>query len=453
MVNTNDREQFQEPRLVLYSPSSEDMDVPPPSAAAARARRRRLHHQHPLLLAFPPSLGTPPDPPAPLQIKMNPYGHDVPMDIIVHDRGASSLCSIVSEITQPQELSAQNEISNSDIAEMKRRLEAIKERRARIKGRQRQQIPKVVVSNQKKKSSRQSEEIVVETLSHSSYRNVSLSEVDPTPTDEGTVSFVPTEEWPTSFSATQPATPPRRTGIVYHPPDLLPTSGVSTSPKSAGLSTCRTFDETLFSYSENNEHFKSNSPWNVRSLLCTSNKPVTSNVDTGFGQIRSSRSMDVGADSRKHLALKENDWIREENEPRPYSRLPRASSFGPCKDFPEPPGDGIDTIHQEKILIGLETLPFCTVSSSYPRPAIPGKAYSEIISESSKFSIDPDLTFAPRSTLSSCLRKEPWYMTRRMKAEKDAECAKLLDRDHTMHAVVFMKQKRNEAYSGEVFDP
>jgi hypothetical protein len=447
MERTDNGEPFQEPRLVLYSESSDNINVPSPSEAAATARRRRLHGHHPLLVAPSAPLGTPIDPPANAQVTVHPllYGHGVPMDIVVRERGASSLCSIVSEITQPLELSTQKHISNGDIAEMKRRLEAIKERRARIKGRQRQEIPTFIVSNQKNRRSRNSD-TGVETPNPSSDRiAVFVEAANHNGTDQDTVSFVPAEKWPTTFSATLPSTPPRRKRIVNRPQELLRLPGVSISPKSTGVSTCQTFDETVLSYNDTNGRTNNNGPWDVRRLLCISTQPVTSTVDTGFGQIRSSGSMDICADRRQQLALEENNWHKKDNELRQYSPLARTSSICPRNAIPtltEETEVDADRIHQEDTLIDLESLPNYSLSSTYPHPTIPGKAYSEIVSDSSQ--LDSDLTFAPRSQFSSCLRRDPWYMTRRMKAEKDAECAKLLEGNHTMHAVVFMKQNWDE---------
>jgi hypothetical protein len=391
-----------------------------------------------------PPLGKPIDPPANVHTLFHPslYRQYVPMDVVVHSRGTSSQCSIVSDITHPKELSPLNDIYNGDIAEMKRRLEAIKERRARIKGRHRQEIPHVVVSDQKYRLPKQPGE--TETTNRSTYGNAYLDEPShPTDTDKTTVSFVPAKAWPTNYLTNVPAISKRRIGISNNPSELLRVSGVSISPKSIGVSTCRTFDETLLSHDDNNGHFtNSNVPWDVRRLLCTSSKPMTNTVDMEFGQIQSCRSIDICGGRRQDLALLERGWNPTDNE------LSGGSLFVPRAVIPkstEEREDGTDKIHQENISIDLEALPSCNLSSPYPRPDIPGQAYSEIVSESSRFTVDPDLmSVPPRSKFSSCFRRDPWYMTRRMKTERDVKCTDLLQRHHTMHAVVFMKQNQND---------
>jgi hypothetical protein len=98
-------EGFHEPRLVLYSASSEHLDLPK-SSAAALARRKRLQNQQ----FVAPNLEKAIDPPAIISptTSSSLFPSLIPTNIVVHQRphGKSSLCSVVSEITQPVELAA-----------------------------------------------------------------------------------------------------------------------------------------------------------------------------------------------------------------------------------------------------------------------------------------------------------------------------------------------------------
>ncbi|KAL3905392.1 MAG: hypothetical protein SGILL_009697, partial [Bacillariaceae sp.] len=91
--------------------------------------------------------------------------------------------------------------------------------------------------------------------------------------------------------------------------------------------------------------------------------------------------------------------------------------------------------------------------TQYPRPPLPGKAYSEVLSEKSGVASDEGLRAGSLST--SCLRREPWYMTRRMKEQRQQRHQSLQegadggggedDANHTMHTVVFVHQKAENA--------
>ncbi|KAG7348376.1 hypothetical protein IV203_017081 [Nitzschia inconspicua] len=448
---------FDEPRLVLYSPSTDDVGVPQSSAAvtsSAVARRRQSQNQE--MVPMDPPASAPPAALSPL------FGSSyIPTDIFVPNCSKSSHCSVVSEITQPVELStpkpprrgllqSSDEVRPSrDIVEMRRRLAAIKERRARIKGRQHESIPHFITPGKiigqlppDENPRNHSETPDLSTNSKSEPVDGSAETSFDTPCTQETDDFVDAQDWSAAEPATVPVTPPRSDK------QTLPLHSVSISPKSAGLSTCRTLDETVMTSDElcsippPETHIISNNSWNLRRLICTSGKTFSSNrVETGFDQIRATQSMDMLVECRmqQHVSGRDALGRMQRRNSRQSAGVPRAASFVQGTTLRREQDGLMDTVSHDQFLIGREALQNCT---SYPHPTIPGRAYSEILSENSRFGLDLEESTAPRS-LSSCLRKDPWYMTRRMKLERHAE-SEDLEGSHTMHTVVFVKQKNRK---------
>ena len=542
---------FTEPRLVLYSPSPKDVKGVP---------NRHTSHNAALDTTtkdVTKALFTSADAPAAAlptwqqKLQLHP---PVPTDIIVQqNKGSgksSSEASVVSEITQPplgpalavpptttvaatlgKNDNTFDQNNDRDIVEMKRRLEAIKERRARIKGKQPQDIPRGVVV--RKKSDSQLGGLVSAKPNHQSYRKSDVkkmiekmehrrqhsapglpqppqrapsrqrSTVDPPTQGEENASidspvapklFIdlpdstvdppdnivanePTDS-PLEVSPPPPATPPREFGSELQ---QFKSSVPSLSPKSAGVSTCHTFDETQEgSYEDSflattSSSSKQNPSWTLRRLLCKSGKMTSSSssrrrgIDTGFGQIRATRSMDCYGSNVRHMPLDVplRDAEDDHDDTNVTNRLPsqppsvtRRLSFDHHHQQRSPPpplqeeldtGDEVDddsgvNIDADGFLIGKAALRNGRFAE-YPRPPLPGKAYSEILSETS--GIASDYGLHSRSLSTSCLRRDPWYMTRRMKEQRRRQQQALQEdgddeedaKNRTMHAVVFVNQK------------
>jgi hypothetical protein len=374
---------FKEPRLVLYSPSADELDygrtttiprtitstnndtphsaiVAATAAAVAAARRRR----------FPPRFSFSDD-----SSVLTP----VPKDVLVQQ----GQCSVTSEITdqhhqhdhQDQEYQSQYNlcnnhsfpekilVENEEILHLKRRLEAIKERRARLKMKQ---VSSIFEQNPVTKPQQQPE---LEPAKESPATPVTGIKRD------GPVADIAMSDNPTA------------------PDNAPPLSALSL--KSAAVSTCRTFDETIETtsleslYKTNHPSINSNSnqntSWTLSRLLCTAEKQGLNN---GSRQIRAVRSMEVF-----------NDETR-----RPVADH---SVFSP--QYSQSPG----------IAAG-DDLP------------VPGKAYSEIISESSHMG-------SSRPASLSCLTRKPWYM----RSTKSYEGLSYDEESRTMHAVVFLTNRKS----------
>jgi hypothetical protein len=226
----------------------------------------------------------------------------------------------------------------------------------------------------------------------------------------------------------------------------------SLSPKSAGVSTCHTFDETMEG-SYDDSFSNKNPSWTLQRLLCKSSTKLTApqRTESGFGPIRASRSLDYfGSSIRRNddpPGVFEKSVGKSNNHSPTQPPLVTRSTFDDA--IASPPfqeedadasdiddADDSDVIDAEGFLIGRAALKNGRFTS-YPRPPLPGKAYSEILSEKSSLGLDEGMN--NRSLSTSCLRRDPWYMTRRMKLQQQQKAND--DREGVMHTVVFVKQK------------
>jgi hypothetical protein len=507
---------FQEPRLVLYSPIPKDLEAAskPAFAPVTVQQLRQQRRSHTIRSGFDITKAAvrTTDPPMKTLSSWQQEYPPVPTDIIVsNNKGKSSEQSVVSEITQPLGIVVEmpramgNMNDNRDIAEMKRRLEAIKERRARIKGQQPPlDIPSVVIRNHQRSE-------IQEPNPHQSYRERQVDKleaneadarqklqhqspprrkpsfqrqrscIDPpgeqtemeddvvdkpveadaheaftlssSVSDEVVAAPEPTISPPKVPPPSKPpATPPREVNnFASELPDFKSTMK-SLSPKSAGVSTCHTFDETMEG-SYDDSFSNKNPSWTLQRLLCKSSTKLTApqRTESGFGPIRASRSLDYfGSSIRRNddpPGVFEKSVGKSNNHSPTQPPLVTRSTFDDA--IASPPfqeedadasdiddADDSDVIDAEGFLIGRAALKNGRFTS-YPRPPLPGKAYSEILSEKSSLGLDEGMN--NRSLSTSCLRRDPWYMTRRMKLQQQQKAND--DREGVMHTVVFVKQK------------
>jgi hypothetical protein len=459
----------------------------------------------------------------------------VPKSIVVEKKrkgksASSSLNSVVSEITTPivvggssilQQQALQPPVpaldhmmlnhsnNNGEIFELKLRLEAIKERRARINKKKHGEFPKDIQQHHSYRrrhyhnchqdpppTSIEEERDLDESLKEPSqiaaavaagFPSISMEDFhhrdekkSPTTTTRRmlTVTRIVEEENEEEAEQTSPVPP--------SPPRPLERSLPVLSSKSTAVSTCRTIDETIddtttttrafhettSAVSSPSSNYKSNhhQSWkNLRRLICKSSKDYNVDADTSFEQIRRAKTSSMDHHCPRNVTVVvEEDY--DEEEEKEEDLIETLSEILICKGRPSiTKRHSFQTFDQTQkkndFLIGQEPLRGSKSKSRGKQQrsrratdlntfyqhnqlvgdtdnivVVPGKAYSEIISENSQDHILVGKKHQTKSS-SSCFRKDPWYVRPiSSNDDDDDDDYGVEDGNRTMHAVVFVKQ-------------